>query len=389
MASRGASLVSRCMARTFSSSASSLGEVPVIDLRPALLGEPPAALVREMASACEGWGFFQVVNHGLDSGLRARFESQMRAFFALDMGVKRQIKRDGGNARGWYDDELTKQRRDWKQGLDIGMPASRSWAVPDDHPSNANLDGYNRLPPPRLLPDFRPTIVEYFEASTRISERLALIMALGLGLPQDYFSKQLRDTHTSYLRMNYYPVCKDLGQSDGPPPLGISPHKDAGFLTVLAQDEDCHSLQVRRRTDDAWVTVVPVPGALTINTGDMAQIWSNDRYYAPEHRVLTHPEKERYSAPFFYNPGYQTSVAPSAELGESPQYSPCFWGYFRAQRFAGDFADYGSEIQISDFSSGRSDDWHVNNQARFLQQADFGEPFDLEVNRGLLARPPA
>ena len=45
-----------------------------------------------------------------------------------------------------------------------------------------------------------------------------------------------------------------------PPPLGISPHKDAGFLTVLAQDPDCHSLQVRRRgTDDRRVLTFEAP----------------------------------------------------------------------------------------------------------------------------------
>lgn len=267
--------------RTFSSRTVPLGEVPVIDLAPALHGEPPRQLVDDMARACQGWGFFQVVNHGLDDSLRSRFEVQMRDFFALPAPTKRLIKRDGGNARGWYDDEYTKQRRDWKQGLDVGVPASRSWAVADDDPSNANLDGCNRFPPAHLLPDFRCTTVAYFEAATRISEKLALVMALGLGLPPTYFSDQLRDAHTSFLRMNYYPPCADPGPPGGPPPLGISPHKDAGFLTVLAQDEECHSLQVRRRTDDEWVTVRPIPGALTINTGDMAQIWSNDRCARP------------------------------------------------------------------------------------------------------------
>lgn len=110
-----------------------LGEVPVIDLTPLRGGgDPPRVLVDDVAKACASWGFFQVVNHGLDSGLRARFEEQMRQFFLLPTEVKRAIKRDGSNARGWYDDELTKQRRDWKQGLDIGVPASRDWYVSRD-----------------------------------------------------------------------------------------------------------------------------------------------------------------------------------------------------------------------------------------------------------------
>ena len=108
----------------------------------------------------------------------------------------------------------------------------------------------------------------------------------------------------------------------------------------------------------------PEPDALTINTGDMAQIYSNNRYHAPEHRVLTNPLKPRYSAPFFYNPAYAAAVAPLPSLGAA-QFDELVWGYFRAQRFAGDFADYGTEIQISDFAKG-SGSWHVHNQARFL-----------------------
>jgi hypothetical protein len=111
------------------------------------------------------------------------------------------------------------------------------------------------------------------------------------------------------------------------------------------------------------------------------------RYYAPEHRVLTHATKERFSAPFFYNPGFRTLVAPSAELGTPPRYAPCSWGYFRAQRFAGDFADYGTEIQISDYLLQGSDGWHIANQSNFLRQAEFGRPFDVEGNRAMLARP--
>ena len=186
----------------------------------------------------------------------------------------------------------------------------------------------------------------------------------------------LREQHTSYLRTNYYPpyipgetALPDSDEAhkkdsdEPPPPLGISPHKDAGFLTVLVQDDDCHSLQVAQfeNGDESlvptWRTVHPVPGAFTINTGDMAMIWSNGRYRAPLHRVLT-AQTARISAPFFYNPGCGQIVGPAASLArtEKPMYYPCSWGYFRAVRFAGDFTDIGVEIQISDFLCGREEE---------------------------------
>jgi len=349
--------------------------VPVIDL--SALPNIPDKLVQDVASACATWGFFQVVNHGVDRQLCAEFQQQMRAFFALPRSHKEPLRRSASNAMGWYDDELTKQRRDWKEGLDL---SSRDWSLPDSDVRAANLDGFNRFPPAEVLPRFRPVVTAYFDALTDLADQIAGVMALGLGMPRGFFSELLRRRHTSYLRMNWFPPCAE--HSD-PPPLGISPHRDAGFLTVLAQDMDCHSLQVRN--GDEWYSVSPVPDSFTINTGDMAQIWSNNRYHAPEHRVLTHPTKDRFSAPMFYNPPFDVMVAPLPTLG-APEYNACSWGYFRAQRFAGDFADYGSEIQTSDFAAGSSS-WHIDNQQHFLKCTDFSKPFSVEGNRHLLTPP--
>lgn len=48
----------------------------------------------------------------------------------------------------------------------------------------------------------------------------------------------------------------------------------------------------------------------TVNIGDMMQVLSNGHYKAPLHRVLANLEKDRYSAPFFYNPPFTTDVTP-------------------------------------------------------------------------------
>jgi isopenicillin N synthase-like dioxygenase len=209
---------------------------PIIDLS-------HAACAAAVAKACEEWGFFQVVNHGVDPEVIAAFEAQSRAFFALPLATKRAMKRQAGNARGFFDDELTKQRRDWKQALDFGVPGSRSWKAADTDPTNANLDGFNFFPSAELLPAFRPAMRDYFAAMSALAQELTKVFALGLGAPADHFDAHLRETHSSYLRLNYYPVCTEAGP---PVPLGISPHSDAGFLTVLAQNPaEPHSLQAR------------------------------------------------------------------------------------------------------------------------------------------------
>ncbi|HCE01761.1 MAG TPA: hypothetical protein DEQ98_00860, partial [Acidobacteria bacterium] len=59
----------------------------------------------------------------------------------------------------------------------------------------------------------------------------------------------------------------------------------------------------------------------------------------------------RYSVPFFFNPAYDTEVAPLVAAAEasSAKYRAVNWGDFRQARADGDFADYGHEIQIADF----------------------------------------
>ena len=276
---------------------------------------------------------------------------------------------------------------------------------------NACLDGYNRFPSRDECPEFRRVAVEYFEECAQLSNRLAKLMVSALSGGEDAeeeFLERMGEEHTSYLRMNYYPPgdvgdVTDNGQNlhnnsfsaraAGEGTLGISPHRDAGFLTILLQDDDCHSLQVARfedddhiGDDDRWVTVHPVPGSLTINTGDMAMICSNGKFRAPLHRVLTDPTRKRYSAPFFYNPGYEEPISPFACCcgpPETPKYRACLWGYFRALRFAGDLTDLGVEIQTSHFRVG-SDSDHVEKQGRFMEAVDFGEPFNVERYRHIL-----
>ena len=125
---------------------------PVIDLSENASEED---LVDRIAQACSEYGFFQVTSHGIDEDLVKAFQEQCELYFALPYETKLKWKRNEGNSRGYFDDELTKQRRDWKEALDFGVPGSRKWDVPDEDPSNLCLDGWNQLPSEDILPNFR------------------------------------------------------------------------------------------------------------------------------------------------------------------------------------------------------------------------------------------
>lgn len=302
--------------------------------------------VNALRDACTNWGFFQCVNHGISPETMERFDREMRAFFALPRSVKESIKRTDTNSRGWFDDELTKRIMDWKECIDIGR---RGWSA---------VDGENQWPSETDAPTFRTAMEVYYDRCWSLSRALLRACSFGLGMNPNHFD-DVAEPHTSYLRLNYYPPCdqKKVAPAshgfDEPDPerdgrLGINKHSDAGCLTVLRQYHDePASLQVYH--DSKWWRVIPVRGALTINIGDMMQVWSNGRYKAPLHRVLANPSRERYSAPFFYNPSYACDVVPVSSAGP-PKYKPISWAEFRRRRFEGDVgSDDGADVQISDW----------------------------------------
>ena len=304
---------------------------PQIDLR--ILD---AAALGAVDRACREWGFFQLRGHGVDAGLRAATLEQMRSFFALPAERKRAVERSDRNVWGFYDRELTKNRRDWKQIFDVGPPESRgplAGATPQW---------------PEGLPAFRPTLEAFAAACEGVAYRVLSALALNLGLEALALHGCFGPAHTSFLRLNHYPPCSDAAPPDAPTEsprgeLGIHHHTDAGALTVLLQDPQA-GLQVLHQ--GRWTTVEPDPEALVINIGDIVQVWSNDLYPAPLHRVIASPRAERYSAAYFFNPAYETHYAP---FSAPARYEPIHWGRFRAGRAAGDYADLGEEIQISQF----------------------------------------
>jgi isopenicillin N synthase-like dioxygenase len=81
-------------------------------------------------------------------------------------------------------------------------------------------------------------------------------------------------------------------------------------------------------------------------------VWSNDRYVAALHRVITNPARDRCTMPFFLNPSYDTTYEPlptTVSAHEPARYRRIGWREFRTLRAAGDYADLGEEIQISHY----------------------------------------
>ena len=322
--------------------------VPVIDLGGLTGMHDPATIARvasEIGDACRDWGFFQVVNHGVKQDHINQVWEAVDSFFKLPRPEKRKLNRSSDNPWGFFDRELTKNQRDKKEIFDIG-PDTDVTIVSDDPFSGAT-------PWPASKPAFSKVMREHFCICEELSRTILEAICLSLNLPKKHLAESFQPKHTSFLRINYYPVddpLSDLADADhGDADLGIHHHSDAGAVTVLLQD-DVSGLQVYK--DSAWHIVQPIEGAFVINIGDMVQVWSNDEYRAALHRVAAMEELERYSIPFFYNPSYKAQVAPLEFGTNRRRYRAIDWGEFRRRRADGDYADVGKEIQISDYMVG-------------------------------------
>jgi isopenicillin N synthase-like dioxygenase len=320
-----------------------LEQVPIIDiteLRVDSAAPQARPAVDSIAEACGSWGFFQVTNHGISQELIDRVWQQTQGLFALPIASKMSVLRSRDNPWGFYHNELTKNQRDKKQVFDFTCEGT-----------DPIYGQTNRWPVDQQA--FKATMQEYFEACTQLSLQLLEAFCIGLDLPAKFMHADFSSNHTGFLRLNYYPVHDPI---EGAPDdhqevadLGVHHHTDAGALTVLIQDE-IGGLQVHR--DGYWYDIPPTPGAIVINTGDMMQVWSNDVYHAPVHRVLAMDAHDRYSLPFFFNPAADARVSPLPSVAneQNPsRYKPIEWGRFRGKRSDGDYADYGTEVQISQF----------------------------------------
>src|SRR5438093_1081864 len=126
--------------------------LPVIDL----CSDDMAA---QLHQACGEYGFFYLVNHGVDEALQIRLEDLSRKFFAQDLQTKLEIQmsRGGRRWRGYFPlgGELTSGQPDLKEGIYFGAELSQ------DHPlvkAGTPLHGPNLFP--KGMPEFRQGVLD-------------------------------------------------------------------------------------------------------------------------------------------------------------------------------------------------------------------------------------
>ena len=124
-----------------------------------------------------------------------------------------------------------------------------------------------------------------------------------LGVDPERFLRFFDKPLTNMTLLHYPP--RPAG-SDG---FGIHPHKDTDVLTILAHDP-VGGLMVRCRGDDRWIGADGPPDALTVNIGDLLELWSGGYFVSTPHKVVNSSGRARYSFPYFVVPRFDTVVEP-------------------------------------------------------------------------------
>ncbi|KAK3039527.1 hypothetical protein RJ639_028109, partial [Escallonia herrerae] len=267
-------------------------ELPIIDLS----SPDRVATAHSIRQACIDYGFFYLVNHGVEEELLQRTFDESKKLFSLPLEEKMKLSRK--EYRGYtplYAENLdpsSSSKGDSKETFYVGPLDDR--------------DHLNQWPSEEVLPSWRTVIGAYHKKVMTAGIRLVSLVALALNLDEDFFEKvRAVDRPMPFLRLLHYPGKLCFSEDKF---CGASAHSDYGMITLLATDgvrglQACLIFVCREKSKQPqlWEDVRHISGAFVVNIGDMMERWTNCLFRSTLHRVIA-TGQERYSMAFFLDP---------------------------------------------------------------------------------------
>ncbi|MEQ9640754.1 MAG: 2-oxoglutarate and iron-dependent oxygenase domain-containing protein [Alphaproteobacteria bacterium] len=312
---------------------------PVLDLAGYLSGAAGERerLASELHRALTTVGFFFIVGHGISQAQIDAVFAQAARFHALPTAAKDRLKFNKHNigyvALGAGRSRSSAIAKVAKPNLNAAFFMKRERAPDDpDVVNDVPMRGLNQWPDG--LPGFRETLIGYFDAMEALARRLLPLYAGALGLPAPWFDPHFADAQIT-LRLSHYPSTDYVDEQ-----YGLAPHTDAGFMTLLANN-DVPGLSVRPDGRD-WMAVPDLPGAFLVNSGDILRRWSNDRLLSTAHRVRNEAGRARYAIPFFYDPRTDVTIEclpTCCGTEDPPRHAPIVYGDYLGAFMARNYED--------------------------------------------------
>ncbi|KAL6549394.1 Aconitate hydratase mitochondrial [Orobanche hederae] len=219
---------------------------PVIDMEK-LNGEERSATMEMIKDACENWGFFEMMNHGIATEFMDSVERLTKAHYkkCMEQRFEEMVTSKGLEAVQSEINDL-----DWESTFFLRhLPFSNLSEILD------------------LEDEYKKVMKEFADQIEKLAEQLLDLLCENLGLEKGYLKKVFYGSNglTFGTKVSNYPPCPkpDLIK-------GLRAHTDAGGIVLLFQDDKVSGLHLLK--DGEWIDVPPMHHSIVVNIGDQLEV---------------------------------------------------------------------------------------------------------------------
>ncbi|KAF2291616.1 hypothetical protein GH714_026221 [Hevea brasiliensis] len=268
--------------------------IPTIDYSLLTHGTPIQRfkVIQDLGNACQEWGFFMVINHGVPKKLRDEMINSTETFFNLTEEEKQEYR---GN-------ELLDPI---KCGTSFNVRVDKSLMWRD----YLKILVHPHFVSPHKPAGFSEVLQEYCKRSREVAMNCLKAFRkarIGRKLHNEENGSGSGISDVCCKSLPTMPTARNRN--------GAAPHSDYGLLTLLIQNH-LGGLQVMHK--GKWVPINPLPDSIIINIGDHMEILTNGKYKS----VCIEPGKwhgTRISIGTAHGPPLETIVSPAPELANLP-----------------------------------------------------------------------
>ncbi|KAK9289131.1 hypothetical protein L1049_017604 [Liquidambar formosana] len=295
-------------------------ELPVIDLS-SKRSEAPKLIVK----ACEEYGFFMVINHGVPQDIIERMEEESFSFFAKPVSEKQRA--GPANPFGYGCKNIGFK----------GDTGEVEYLLLNTNPLSISQRSKTISNDPEK---FSSAVSSYIQAVRELACEILELMAEGLWVTDtSVLSRLITDVDSdSLLRLNHYPPLKDCRDRDTSPSSLQPPHHQQqqhhqncnsnGNSNKIGFGEHCDpQILTLLRSNDV--------GGLQISIED--GVMTNGRFVSVRHRALTNSCKSRLSMAYFAAPPLHAWITSPPEMATPHRpslYRPFTWAEYKKAMYS-------------------------------------------------------